>query len=87
MNRRGFFGRVLGLLGIPLVLPSPVGRPLQETSAGEIKITDTFGVTTRYFAGNLDSPHADGAHKLGMITLPAGATREFFAYEREDSDD
>ncbi len=45
MNRRGFFGRMAGLLGLPFIATAPVSH---DTGADEITITTGGGVTRRY---------------------------------------
>ena len=47
MNRRGFFGHVAGLFGIPFIPEPPMEHPVRDT--GEFTITTSDGVTRHYF--------------------------------------
>lgn len=87
MNRRGFFGRIAGFLGIPVFLRAPAGRPLRDGGPGEMSVTWGSGAVQWYWVG--DSPPASCGLlvDLGHITLADGCKQRLFAFDKGDSDE
>ena len=87
MNRRGFFGRLCGLLCAPVALGAPAEVPLRDDGSGEMSLAWGGGGTVMWYYLGENPPSSLGlTHYHGMMTLPDGTTHRLFSFDKEDSD-